>query len=94
MEFVQEQGLESLILLQTWGIASLEVCGPEVPIILLLRFLLLLHNSKCTKSGQGLTCAQGVLVMQGLGECSKGILGHQWKSLHEDMDALTCGFPQ
>lgn len=54
MEIIQEKCFEHLLLLQTWGIVSLEVRRCQMPVIFSQRLMLLLHDGESTKGGKAL----------------------------------------
>ena len=62
VEVVKEEGLEGLLLLQTWCARSLDVCGSQAPVILSWRCMLPLHDGEGTERSRGVFGIRQILL--------------------------------
>ena len=64
MEVVEEQGLKCAVILQ--ALVRCEVCGSQIPVVVLRGFMLLLQDGKDAEGGRGSVGIWRIFLTQGL----------------------------
>lgn len=90
---MEEQGPESIFLHESQCIAPLKVCGCQMPVVLLWRPLLPLHNYQGAHSGRSRVGVQGLLLTQGFAWCCIVASNPEREHVHEDVDLSSGRLP-